>query len=48
MLGLRNLSTRPWSATMPNGKQKQVEPGKNVRLATGITIEFGVLKGRIE
>ena len=48
MLGLRNLSTRPWSATMANGKQKQVEPGKNVRLATGITIEFGVLKGRIE
>jgi hypothetical protein len=44
-LGLKNLSKRPWSVTMANGEQKQVEPGKNVRLASGVNINFGVLEG---
>ena len=47
-LGLKNLSTRPWKATMPDGSRKDIGVGKNVRLVPGVEIDFGVLKGRIE
>ncbi|MFP6751437.1 MAG: vWA domain-containing protein [Pirellulaceae bacterium] len=48
ILGLQNLSTRAWSATLPNGKKKQIAPGRNVRLAIGTKINFGILNGEIE
>ena len=48
LLGLKNLAQLPWSVHMPDGAGKSVEPGKSVRIATGVKIDFGVLKGFIE
>jgi hypothetical protein len=48
ILGLQNLATRAWFATLPDGQETQIEPGRNVRLASGTKINFGVLKGEIE
>jgi len=48
LLGLRNLSSRPWKVTMPDGTVKDVAPSQNMRLAAGVAVEFGVLKGTIE
>ena len=48
LLGLKNLAQFPWNADMPGGAEKSVEPGKNVRVAKGVKIDFGVLKGFIE
>jgi len=45
--GLRNESTDKWVATLPNGSTIDVEPGKNVRLATGTRIQFGKVEGEI-
>ena len=46
--GLQNLATRAWFVTLPDGQETQIEPGRNVRLASGTKINFGVLKGEIE
>jgi hypothetical protein len=48
ILGLQNLATRAWFVTLPDGQETQIEPGRNVRLASGTKINFGVLRGEIE
>jgi hypothetical protein len=47
VLGLKNLSRRVWSATPARGEQRNVEPGKSVRLAAGTKITFGLIDGEI-
>ena len=46
--GLKNLSTRPWTATLVTGEKKDIQPGLSVRLAIGTKIHFGVLEGIVE
>ncbi|MBQ3033081.1 MAG: serine/threonine protein kinase [Deferribacterales bacterium] len=41
MLGLRNNSSRPWSAALPNGATKSFAPGEVIRLDKGVKINFG-------
>jgi S1-C subfamily serine protease len=41
VLGLTNCSRTNWTATMPDGTQRQIEPGKSIRLALGTIIAFG-------
>ncbi|MEP1575369.1 PrsW family intramembrane metalloprotease [Roseibium album] len=41
VIGLKNTGTRHWKATLRDGKHTELEPGRNVRLAKGVTIEFG-------
>jgi len=38
--GLQNLSPQKWTATLPNGELRDVEPGKSVPLAPGVKIQF--------
>jgi hypothetical protein len=45
--GLRNLSNMKWAATATDGTVKDVEPGRSLTLATGITIHFGTAEGEI-
>lgn len=46
--GLKNLSTQPWTATVSNAEQRQIEPGRSIRLVIGTEIRFGALKGKVE
>ena len=48
VLGLKNLSLKPWTATMADGNTRDIQPGRTVRLAPGTQVNFGVLKGTIE
>lgn len=48
ILGLKNLSRNPWTATLANRDQVQVAPGRNVRIASGTKISFGSVNGDIE
>ena len=45
--GLRNLSDEKWSITNLDGSIKDVEPGRSVRLAVGLRINFGKKEGEI-
>lgn len=47
VLGLQNVSNRPWSATTPDGQQRTIDPQKTVRLADGTRIDFGGGTGQI-
>jgi hypothetical protein len=44
-LGLRNLSLRSWHAQPSAGATIDVRPGRAVRLAGGLVIDFGGIKG---
>lgn len=41
VIGLKNLGTATWYARLRDGSVQPVEPQRNVRLAAGITIDFG-------
>lgn len=45
--GLRNVSSLPWQATMPDASMRQVEAGQSVALAIGCRINFGNTEGEI-
>jgi serine/threonine protein phosphatase PrpC len=49
-LEVKNLSHQPWLATVPNGDQREVEPGKTIALEVGTKIDFGAgsVKGEIQ
>jgi RsiW-degrading membrane proteinase PrsW (M82 family) len=46
ILGLKNLSNRPWSVTAA-GRSNSVSPGQSTRLVVGAQIDFGSAKGKI-
>jgi hypothetical protein len=46
-LGLRNLSLRSWQAQPSAGTTIDVRPGHAVRLAGGLVIDFGGIKGLV-
>ena len=48
VLGLKNLSLKPWSATTPAGEQRQIEPGRSIKLAAGTKVRIGNTEGIIE
>lgn len=41
LIGLKNLSGKPWNAILADGRKVTVEPGRNVSLAVGVQIDFG-------
>ncbi len=43
--GLQNLSSTPWSITLPNGISKEVPAGKSVGLGNQVIINFGSTEG---
>ena len=45
--GLKNLSQVTWSATLPDGSRRQVEPGRSIQLQAGLKIDFGPLRGEV-
>ena len=46
-LGLQNLTTSAWTATLPDGSQKEIATDKSVRLAAGTVIQAGPLQWEI-
>jgi len=46
-LGLRNLSTASWAATLRDGSMRQVEPGKSVTISAGLRVNFGGREGLV-
>jgi len=47
VLGLKNCSHSTWLATLPNGEQKQIDPGRSIKLAVRTKIKFGAVEGEI-
>jgi RsiW-degrading membrane proteinase PrsW (M82 family) len=47
IIGIKNLSTTSWRAYTPDGQQRELEPGRTLRLARGIEIDFGSVRGQI-
>lgn len=45
--GLNNRTLEKWVATMPDGSVKDIEPGRNVRLADKVKVNFGKVEGEI-
>jgi hypothetical protein len=45
--GLRNLTSVPWRATMPDGDVVTVEAGRAVRIVPGAVFDFGRRTGRV-
>lgn len=45
VLGLKNRSRTVWQATTAEGKQLQIDVGRNVRLDAGVRIRFGLTEG---
>jgi len=41
VLGLRNLGASNWAVILPDARQNQVAPQKNIRLSPGLRIDFG-------
>jgi RsiW-degrading membrane proteinase PrsW (M82 family) len=48
MLGLKNLSTSNWQADTPDGQRRQLSPGRILRIARGVRIDFGGVRGQIQ
>lgn len=46
-LGLLNQSTGTWSARLPSGESRTVEPGKSLRLVSGTRIDFGSVQAEV-
>jgi RsiW-degrading membrane proteinase PrsW (M82 family) len=46
--GLVNLSSRAWTVALPTGKAFEVTNGKWLRLAPGLVIDFGGVKGTVQ
>jgi hypothetical protein len=44
---LKNLSPAAWSATMPDGSARHIEPGRSIQLVAGVRLHFGPLEGEI-
>jgi hypothetical protein len=47
VLGLQNCSHRAWTVTLANGEQKQIDPGRSIKLTVGTKINFGSVAGEI-
>ena len=47
ILGLLNCSNQVWTATLANGQQKQINPGRSIKLAFGTKINFGSVQGEV-
>lgn len=45
--GLKNRTQEKWVATMPDGSIKDVDPGKSVRLADRVKVQFGKVEGEV-
>jgi len=41
VLGLRNTGQASWTANLRDGSQQMIENGQNIRLAPGVSIDFG-------
>ena len=46
-LGLRNLTVSPWTATLPDGTQKEISTDKSIRLVAGTVIQAGPTRWEI-
>ena len=48
VLGIKNLSTSNWRVYTPDGQVRQLEPGRLLRVARGVVIDFGSVRGQIQ
>jgi hypothetical protein len=47
VLGLMNLCRQAWSVTLADGTVVRIEPGRSVRLAAGVRIDFGSVTAEV-
>jgi hypothetical protein len=48
ILGLRNLSTSPWNATLTSGERREVPAGRAIKLDRGTQLDFGFVQGVVD
>lgn len=46
-IGLKNLSTKPWKATLPDSGHRTVDVGQSIKLVVGTRIKFGSVEGEV-
>ncbi len=47
ILGMKNVTGQPWSVQWPDGKLLPLEPGKTIKLESGLKIQFGKQEGEV-
>jgi RsiW-degrading membrane proteinase PrsW (M82 family) len=47
MMGLQNLSSTTWKATLPGGEMREIASGRSVRLLAATRIDFGLVQGEV-
>ena len=47
LLGIKNLSRATWSARFADGTSAQAPPGRSVRAASGVLIDFGPFRAEV-
>lgn len=47
MVGLQNLSSSTWKATLPTGENREIPSGRSVRLLAATRIDFGLVQGEV-
>ena len=47
VLGLKNCSLMGWLATLSTGEQREIPPGRSIKLALHTKIKFGAVEGEI-
>ncbi|OSO93919.1 hypothetical protein B7O87_05045 [Cylindrospermopsis raciborskii CENA303] len=47
VLGLKNCSLMGWLATLSTGEQREIPPGRSIKLAVHTKIKFGAVEGEI-
>ncbi len=47
MLGLKNLSDTAWQVTTASGQQRELLPGRSIRLEAGLAIRVGEMVAHV-
>lgn len=47
VLGLKNCSLQPWVVIQPNGDERELQPGKSIRLSAGMQLRLGSLLAQV-
>jgi predicted component of type VI protein secretion system len=47
VLGLKNLSDQSWSLVTVEGEQRELAPGRSIRLVAGLQVRIGDLSVRV-
>ncbi|HTL84153.1 MAG TPA: serine/threonine protein kinase [Acidimicrobiia bacterium] len=48
LLGMQNCTESAWEAHLPSGETHAVEPGRSIRLSSGLELDLGAVRAHVE